>query len=83
MRVKTVVLERLGRRRVVERNLFILTVTHTFNIIFGAVLPFIIGFYFARTENFMFFLFFALALFFEIRLEYKGETIKLKVMRLF
>jgi preprotein translocase subunit SecG len=84
MKVKTVVLERMGgKRKVLERSIFIAVVAHVVNIIFGAVLPFVLGFYFARTQNLLFFLFFIAAIFFEVRIDYKGDTVKLNIMRLF
>jgi preprotein translocase subunit SecG len=42
----------------------------------------VVGFYFARTENLLFFLFFVLAIFLELRIDYKGDTVKFKVLRL-
>lgn len=83
MKVKTVVLERLGHRRVMERSIFIAVVAHVVNIIFGAVLPFILGFYFARTQNLLFFIFFVAAIFFEVRIDYRGDTVKFNILRLF
>lgn len=82
MRVKTVVQERLPHRKITERSIFIAVMVHIINIIFSVILPFILGFYFARTENMLFFIFFIVAIFIEIRMEYKGDTVKLKILRL-
>jgi hypothetical protein len=82
MKVLTVVQERLPHRKVQERSIFIAVIVHILNIIFSVILPFVLGFYFARTENLLFFLFFVLAIFLELRIDYKGDTVKFKVLRL-
>jgi hypothetical protein len=82
MRVKTVVQERIPHRKITERSIFIAVMIHIINIIFSVILPFVMGFYFARTENMLFFLFFIIAVFIEVRMEYKGDTVKLKILRL-
>jgi hypothetical protein len=83
MKVKTVVLERVGGRKIIEKSIFVAIVVHLMNIISGVILPFIMGFYFARTQNLLFFLYFLFAIFLEFRMEYKGETLKIRIMRLF
>ena len=51
------------------------------NTVTTALLPFVVGFYFARTGNLMFFVVFLFMLLIEIRLEYQGGTITLKISR--
>jgi hypothetical protein len=82
MKVKTVVLERIGGRKVIERSIFIAVVSHVVNISVGIILPFIMGFYFARTQHLAFFIVFIVIMFFEFRIEYKGDTLTYKIMRL-
>lgn len=82
MKFKTVIDRRVPLRRPKHSRL-ITVVVLVVNTVSTVILPFSIGFYFARSGNFLFFVAFLFLLIFEFRLEYHKDTIKFKFTRAF
>lgn len=64
-----------------NNNMLIMVMVYILNLMFSFMLPFAIGFYLCETNNPLLFLALFIFLFVEISLEYKGNTVKLKILR--
>jgi F0F1-type ATP synthase assembly protein I len=80
-KVITVIEDRFKFRRPEKRNIYFKWLVVMANFISGFMLPFVIGYYTAKTRNLFFFILFLILIFIDIQFSYTNNVLRVSIAR--
>ena len=82
MQIKTVIRDRGHYKKIkTKRDLIIFTILYISEVVLNTFLPFVAGFYFCQTQNLFWLLLFLILIIMNLKIEYRKDVIKIKILR--
>lgn len=80
MKVQTVLLSKIPKK-IPKRSMWVMILALLIELVFNNLLPFMLGVYFAMTQNVIFFGIFIFMLLFNVKIDFTKDKMEIKIIR--